>query len=374
VTYDLVIVGGGPAGAFAAVTARRAGLRTAIVDQGGATTGCRVGDVIPPHGRRLLESAGVLAMLGPNDYLESCGTRSAWGSPSLAATDFIMSPLGSGWHVDRAAFNRALLAAAAAEGSTILSPARALDARRDRYGWQITLSVNGRMESLVAATLLDCSGRSALIARRQGASRLVDAAQTALIAWLETPRDTDRDATLVVESAPDGWWYSARLPAGNRVVGFITRLLSPALRHARIAAGWQALVARTAHVGAICRTHGYVLRQPPAVVSAASSRLDRIAGPDWAAAGDAAASFDPLAAQGILTAMLSGTFAAAAMAAHLGGGGAALADYARRLQGIHAEHVRACRRYYAVETRWPASPFWAMHAAQGESAVESFVA
>lgn len=37
-TYELVIVGGGPAGASAAIFAGRAGLRTAVVDNGGSLT------------------------------------------------------------------------------------------------------------------------------------------------------------------------------------------------------------------------------------------------------------------------------------------------------------------------------------------------
>ena len=46
------------------------------------------------------------------------------------------------------------------------------------------------------------------------------------------------------------------------------------------------------------------------VVAAGTAHLDRPVGDGWLAAGDAAASFDPLSSQGILTAVLMGRDAA----------------------------------------------------------------
>ena len=368
---DLVVVGGGPAGAFAALTARRIGLRTTIVDDGAMRPPTRpyVGEVLPPAARRLIEATGLLRAIEPRSYLESCGTRSAWGSPSLASTNFISNPLGSGLHLDRAAFDSALMHAVALEGANVCA-ARVIDASRQNDCWQLTVEGTRGRQALCAATVIDCSGRRAVIARSQGARRKVDAPLVALMAWLDTRHDTDRDATLTLESASDGWWYTARLPGRHRVVGYITRRSSPDLRRGHTADGWHTLVNRTVHVRELCLADGYTLSHPPVVISAASSCLDRIVGERWAAAGDAAASFDPLSAQGILTAMLSGTHAARAMASRLSGdGGVALARYARQCHGVYAEHVRACSAYYAMESRWGTTSFWSRQsAAQGHLA------
>ena len=109
----------------------------------------------------------------------------------------------------------------------------------------------------------------------------------------------------------------------------------------------------------LCGRHGYVLSGAPDVVSASSTRLDIVSGANWAAAGDAAASFDPLSGQGILTAMLSGRLAARALLSQLAGdGGRALAEYARGWKLVYEENWNLRKRYYATETRWQASAFW----------------
>ncbi len=67
-------------------------------------------------------------------------------------------------------------------------------------------------------------------------------------------------------------------------------------------------------------------------------------------AGDAAAATDPLAAQGIDHALRSGRACAAAI----------LAGERRRQDGraAYADYLAQRAAHYALERRWPASPFW----------------
>ena len=46
------------------------------------------------------------------------------------------------------------------------------------------------------------------------------------------------------------------------------------------------------------RLDGYTLDSTPSIAAAASSQMDRIAGKNWLAVGDAAAAFDPLSSHG----------------------------------------------------------------------------
>ena len=343
---------------MAALTARRAGLGTVLIDE--ASDGPRhcVGEVLAPAARRLLDHIGALRYLPSHCYIESCGTRSAWGTHALQATDFITGALGAGLHVDRHAFNRALARAVAAGGARILAPARLVAAGRETAGWRLVVRREARHETLAAAALVDCSGRRAIVARQEGATHRVDEALVAVIAWLDAPGDSDLDATLLVESAPDGWWYSTRLPGRRRVVGFVTnrRAFDPS---ALSVVGWRAKIDRNVHVSEVCRAHGYELRQAPSVVSASSARLDVVAGVDWVAAGDATATFDPLSGQGILTALVSGRLAARAIAARLAGDhGRGLDEYASGWKRVYDEYLSRRAASYALETRWPQSPFW----------------
>ena len=61
------------------------------------------------------------------------------------------------------------------------------------------------------------------------------------------------------------------------------------------------------------------MAEPPRVLPAETSRLDRIAGPGWLALGDAAAAYDPLSSYGIGSAMGSGFYAGQAIADSLAG-------------------------------------------------------
>ena len=102
---------------------------------------------------------------------------------------------------------------------------------------------------------------------------------------------------------------------------------------ARFRAGFAQLVESTVEVAATLKAHGYSLVSEPRTTDARSSRLARFGGDGWLAAGDAAATFDPLSAQGIYFALYSGVAAGKALAA---GDGAALERY----EALYPEHAR----------------------------------
>jgi L-Lysine epsilon oxidase N-terminal len=82
--------------------------------------------------------------------------------------------------------------------------------------------------------------------------------------------------------------------------------------------------------------------------------LNRVAGPGWLATGDAAASFDPLSSQGLVTALVLGRAAGEAATAPGEPYG-----YAGAVERIVAQHLADRLAYYALEDRFSTSPFWA---------------
>jgi flavin-dependent dehydrogenase len=86
--------------------------------------------------------------------------------------------------------------------------------------------------------------------------------------------------------------------------------------------------------------------------------LDRPAGVDWLAVGDAAASYDPLASSGLTLALRSGEQATSAIVLRQAGERTAAARYGRALQERFTDYLLQRREYYSLETRWPGSPFW----------------
>ena len=98
-----------------------------------------------------------------------------------------------------------------------------------------------------------------------------------------------------------------------------------------------------------------------AVYPCESAILDTM-GQGWVAVGDAAASFDPLAAMGVLHAIRTGRSASGAIASYLQGKDGELVDFARVERSMFAAYLRARQRQYGLERRFPEHAFWARRA------------
>ena len=320
------MIGGGPAGAAAATTLARTGRSVLLFDDSAAGSSWRVGEGAPPGLDRAVDEVFGHGTFVTADHARSYGNRSAWGSDQAVDTEFMFNPFGAGWHLDRVAFDARLVATASEAGVTVR--------RGSGDGDRIT----------EAPFVIDASGRRAVFARRHGARLVTEDRLMAAVAVF--PRcATDQDTTTTVEAVESGWWYTSAIPGSRRVVALHTDgdLLPPGVRDAE---RFAELVATTRHVASVVGGQP----GPPTLVAAGTAHLDRPAGEGWLAVGDAAACFDPLSSQGILTAVLMGGAVADGITEPDG--------FVARYRAI-VEHYRAERlATYALEQRWPNSPFW----------------
>jgi flavin-dependent dehydrogenase len=314
--YDVVVAGGGPAGSVCALVLARAGARVLLCERGRRGT-FGGGESLPAAARPLLRDLGLWEAFTADGHLPSYGSRSAWGAASLAGHAAVFDPYGHGWLLDRPRFDAFLRAAAVASGAVL----------------------SGGVGAESACWTVDATGRTAAVARRLGARRVEDDRAVAVVQrYAAAPGDVD--ATTLVEAVRDGWWYTARVPSGERVVVYVTDPDLPASYD----------VSSTRHVFGLvagCAPLGPAVRVP-----ARAGRLVPYSGSAWLAAGDAAQSFDPLSSQGILTALFGGLAAAEAV---LSGD---VDAYAARLDTVRATYQRNRLLYYATEDRWPDAPFW----------------
>ncbi len=352
--YDVVVAGGGPAGAAAALALGRAGRTVLLADA--ATGAPPLGEALPAAARVLLRDLDALDVLDERHHLPCYANLSAWGSEDLAAQHSILDPHGHGWHLDRGRFDRELRERARLLGTDVAERTTARPAGRCGDGtWTVELRAPGRHRTVRCRWLVDATGRRAGLATAAGARRMVHDRLTALCLILPPSTTPAPDASTLVEAAPEGWWYTALLPAGDRLLAWYTDADLPGARTG--GAGLLTDAARTRHTGARVSAH----RWPAAAVRRAPAhtvRLDAVHGDGWVAAGDAAAAFDPLSSQGILTALYTGMRAGEAVHDHLVGDRTALPRYGAELDTITAAHLRNRHTFYALEQRWPRHTFW----------------
>lgn len=138
--FDVVILGGGPAGTAAGLTLRkRDDIAVAIVEATGYQTP-RIGESLSPGVRALLDYLDVWRAFRRQQPLEAFGSRAAWGSPEPGALDYLFTIHGTGWSLDRLRFDRMLADTFVERGGSLFTQTRFIATRRTADGWVVELS------------------------------------------------------------------------------------------------------------------------------------------------------------------------------------------------------------------------------------------
>lgn len=290
-TFDLVIIGGGPAGSSAALQAAEAGLRVCLLERD-AFPRDRPGETLPPAVETLLAPKGIDLTRFPRHP----GHWVSWNSP------LEFHPFGSdekegswrGFHAWRADFDALLLEHARARGVLIRQPIRAL--RPILEGTRVTgvLTSSGPIH---ARFLLDAAGSRHWLARHLDLSICRHSPPLCAVYRYATGELPGHQPCLVADAT--GWnWTSIVRPN----LSHWTRVDFPsATVEASPPVGWQDL----APIG------------PPRRAEVTWRIVQPTAGAGYFLLGDAAAVLDPSASHGVLRAIMTGQMAAYLITRHL---------------------------------------------------------
>jgi len=350
-----MILGAGPAGLAAAIRARQRGLSVRLLSKPQRRR-IRLGESLSPAAGPVLQDLGAWEDFLADGHLPCPGNRWSWGSPELAFHSFTRDPRGHAWHLDRSRFERRLRSLALAFRAELEQVPHRPEVRAASDGWEVSTGPGASRPLHRARSLLDASGRSASIARGLGARRLVTDRQVALLRHYRPRGSPQRDRTSLVEAVADGWWYASLLPNGDLAL----LLFTDPRRGAELAGDPEqlsALLDRTKYLGPLAAQCRPITSAR--VVAAGSAHLDRVAGPGWRAAGDAALSYDPLASHGLTFSLASGRDAADSLADALSSDPqAAYRQYQERIERARRGYAASRRRIYAAENRWPLADYW----------------
>src|ERR1700742_263000 len=163
--YDVIIVGGGPAGSTAGTLLAQQVWKVAIFEKE-AFPRFKIGESLLPGSLPTFERMGIREKLDQADVIvkyggkivSACGTRST----RFLFSDVFRCKYPTAYQVERSMFDQLLLDHAGESGCRILRGAQVTDFAFDTDG--VTIHTGER--SFRARYLIDCSGRNCLIGSR----------------------------------------------------------------------------------------------------------------------------------------------------------------------------------------------------------------
>jgi geranylgeranyl reductase family protein len=338
----IAIIGAGPAGATAAIRLARAGASVSVFDHshprekpcGGGLTGralALVADAIDVSALPavVVKSAVVEAPVAVRLHAGIARETRAAEDANVDLIDRGLSPDSSLIVVSRTVFDLALLDAANAAGARVI-PERVIDVARDGCGFAVRTSQNEHPVDF----LIGADGANSLVRKRlaQPFTRTdVSVAAGYFVHGI-------RSSAMAIRCMSEQPGYLWSFPRPDHLAVGICAPASARVNSSTLGSQARAWIhARGLHRAT--RLEPYAWPIPSAGFG--SARQMRTSGPGWLLVGDAAGLVDPLTREGIYYALLSGQWAAEALA---GAGTRPELDYDERVkQEIYPELSRAAR-------------------------------
>lgn len=326
-SYDVIVVGGGPAGASTAALVAEHGHSVLLVERS-TVPRFHVGESLIPETYHALQRLGLVERLQssafPKKYSVQFVTDTGKESAPFYFDEHNPHPSSQTWQVERGPFDKMLVDRARELGATVRTDAKLLDVVSEGDGPETAISGvklklgDGPAREIACRVFVDATGQSAFLANRLGMLHKDDRLQKGTI-WTywkgayRDPGERDEGCTIILqtEGKRSWFWY---IPLSDDVVsvgctGSMRDMFGPDYVSAE--ATYQRELARcpglTRRLENATRVEDYFTTKD------FSYRVDQGAGDGWVLVGDALGFIDPVYSSGVYLALASGEFAADAI-------------------------------------------------------------
>ena len=351
--YEVVIVGGGPAGIATALTLNALGISHCVVEAAKVPKH-KIGEALPPNAKPILKQLGLDALMRDKRHLKYYGNKSSWGTNQLAQKDFITDIHGHGFLLDRLHFENQLWAHYRKKRGLLFTTTKLKKIDQHTNGAILTIDDGQQLLNVNCNYVVDATGRKATVCRHLGVHKNMLDSQFAFSFTYKLKHSLERQ--ILVEAAPNGWWYAAPNKGNELTVMYFTlKALLPKNDqiHSFLSKEIDASIYLSKIISANCLSNISVN-----IIPAGTSRLEIPYGNNWVAVGDAAFSFDPISSYGITSALAAGYYAGQAIASTLSGKIEAKNAYRYIVEKAFNAYTEKLVHQYSLEQRWPKSFYW----------------